>query len=312
MFVSKYLESIEDYNDILIVKKLQTILKYEEIDFKDNKFPKEIYKELKKIDSVDKDFSIALFKNLLLESRLFRKFKGKLIQTKKYKNLSLKEKLLMLADKLDTNLFISAVVESKKELIFIENLDLYLINELEILKNELFLTILYDFGIVKKERDKFIPLIKIEEKQIEEFVEYDGHIEPEEIEKLSKKFNLVKLFNIAIREGYFQMDDEEEKIVNRLMNSFDKFASMEEGEEEFYAKWLREMAKVFYKNLKEVRKIDFFSLMNLDVSEKVKKDLAESILLMNLPKVNEEIMMLVVMSLIEFYLNRYYGMFEGY
>ncbi len=169
--IKEFLENLseDEIKNIPIAKKLEIIYNYPEIKLtKKGNLPIKIVEELassglfiKKPQNLKEDtiFEVKLFKNLLIASRLFRKSKNKLLLTKKYQNLSLKDKVLKLIDVLemrivsDTVLFMDWWGIDKDYFVFINNIDKFFYNALNNKEKEkIVLAIFYEFGILKDDR----------------------------------------------------------------------------------------------------------------------------------------------------------------
>ncbi len=330
--IQNFLENLseDEVKNLPVAKKLDVIYQYPEIKLtKKGNLPTKIVDELietgllfRKPEKPKEDhtFEIKLFKNLLIDSRLFRKSKNKLLQTKKYQKLSLKEKVLMLFESLEMKVILDTVFSMewyvkqtfKEYFLFMRDIDEFLYKAVMSVGKERKLTesilqsVLYEFGVLKNGK------LQIDFKLSKEKVKTDEIINPEDINE-----RVAKLFLIAILEnGECDTCDEEDMlIIQKIYNTMELFVTMEEDDYKYYEKWLRKMGQ----NLKKFVTSKEFALMDVffdDISAEVRSDIMQVLLMsysyktMN-KKEKDDFLMYFAMTVCEIYLNRHYGLFNN-
>ena len=325
----EYLKNLDEkeFQNIPIAKKLEVMYNNPEIKLTNKgNLPIKIVDELVntglyigKPETIKEDyfFEIKLFKNLLIDSKLFRKSKGKLLATKKYQKLSLKEKVLMLFESLEIRIILESVFslewyvgDSFREFFWkLTNLEEFFAFAIVSIKKEkklienVLLSVLYEFGLLKD--DKLVIDVEIEQLQM------DGIIEVDDIDEKTAKLFLKAILENGACEGCSKEDME---TIIKIYNTLANFAYMEADDESFYLDWLKKMAKYIKRHigLKEINLL--FSAMN-EVSEKVQIDILQILTIYPSlhqlkKKEKEDFFMLFTMTLCEIFLNINYDLFE--
>jgi len=329
-YIKSILENLseDEIKNVPIAKKLNVIYNYPEIKLtKTGNFPIKIVKELVDTgifmnipENIKEDyiFEVKLFKNLLVASRLFRKSKNKLVQTKKYQKLSLKEKVLKLFEALDITTILDSVflmdwyvsVSFKDFFLHLVNIDKFLITAIACidkekeLKENVLLSVLFEFGLFRD--GKLLIDVKIKKIKTDEIIE---------LEDINEK--VAKLFLVAILEDGIceTCDDDEILIIQKIYNTLEKFAFMNEGDEEWHYKWLRKMGRNLEKNI-SIKVMDLLMMASTEVSDEVREDIIQVLVMYMLfnsmnKKEKDDFLMFLAMTICEIYLNKYYNLFEG-
>ncbi|GAB6045022.1 hypothetical protein JCM11957_06200 [Caminibacter profundus] len=261
-------------------KKLEIIEKYDEIELtKKGNFKRELVKELVEngmyfgVDGYNEDnyFEIKLFKNLLLKERFYRKYKGKLVKVKKFQTLSLEEKFSVIFMKLHIRDIIDSTYDTcfgmqlVGEFVPFDNIEqifaaaMYAVyeNKKDIL-SKILKAVIYQFGILKD--NKLILELNITK------IDSEDIIDLKDINKRVADLFIDSILHVNDKE-YNQKDIE---IINRLLNTYYKFANMQDNYEQWYFKWLEKMGKnIDIKRLKKETEVIMGHL--LQVSSEVKK-----------------------------------------
>jgi hypothetical protein len=325
----EYLKNLDEkeFQNIPIAKKLEVMYNNPEIKLTNKgNLPIKIVDELVntglyigKPETIKEDyfFEIKLFKNLLIDSKLFRKSKDKLLPTKKYQKLSLKEKVIKLFESLEIGVVLESVFslewyvgDSFREFFWkLTNLEEFFAFAIVSIKKEkklienVLLSVLYEFGLLKD--DKLVIDVEIEQLQM------DGIIEVDDIDEKTAKLFLKAILENGECEGCSKEDME---TIIKIYNTLANFAYMEADDESFYLDWLKKMAKYIKRHigLKEINLL--FSAIN-EVSEKVQKDILQILTIYPSlhqlkKKEKEDFFMLFTMTLCEIFLNINYDLFE--